>query len=521
MALSNRMREESGRPVTLLAGRYKLISCIGQGGMGTVWHAVDELLRQEVAIKEVRLPPELDDAHRVELRERTLREARAAARLRSHPSIVTVHDVVLEGGQPWIIMELIRGRSLHQITHMEGPLPPQRVAAIGLAVLDALTAAHSVGILHRDVKPGNVLITEEGRVLLTDFGIATVAGDSALTATGLLTGSPGYMAPERLRGEGDGPLADLWSLGATLYMAVEGTSAFPRANQAAVMAAVLMHEPRPMRLAGPLAPVLAAILEKDPARRCPPDQAEAYLHAIAEGGTVAAARGTSTGPTIPSQPDADQRTARRKRPVVMGAILATTLVAATGFVLWRNGTILSSGSTPQVTTSATPPSTDRNSPTASAPTKVTSTGLLASNPEACTLLTNAQARALLGGPVKEQFQTKDVCLWNGPNATFLQIQKIQLQTLDMARSTYDLTRSSMEDEPRRYPGTRLRTGPAVGDAAYSWTRRVDPTSPNYQTTVLFRTANVMVHVFHSGRRAGFGTADHFAQIVNAALLTAR
>ncbi|WP_239139608.1 serine/threonine-protein kinase, partial [Sphaerisporangium krabiense] len=185
--------------MTLLAGRYRLIAPIGQGGMGTVWRAADELLRQEVAIKEVLLPPELGAEHRAELRERTLREARAAASLRSHPSIVTVHDVVLEGGQPWIVMELVRGRSLDKIVREGGPLPPARVAAIGLAVLDALGAAHAAGILHRDVKPGNVLITDDGRVLLTDFGIATIAGDPALTQAGLLSGSPGYTAPERLR----------------------------------------------------------------------------------------------------------------------------------------------------------------------------------------------------------------------------------------------------------------------------------------------------------------------------------
>jgi serine/threonine protein kinase len=479
--------------------------------MGTVWHAVDELLRQQVAIKEVLLPPELDDAHRMELRERTLREARAAARLRSHPSIVTVHDVVLDGGQPWIIMELVRGRSLDKIVRSEGPLPPQRVAAIGLAVLDALAAAHSMGILHRDVKPGNVLINDEGRVLLTDFGIATVAGDASLTQTGLLTGSPGYMAPERLRGEGDGASADLWSLGATLYTAVEGTPPFRRDNQAAVMAAVLMHEPQPMRLAGPLAPVLAAILEKDPARRCPPDQAAAHFHAIAAGGL-------HTGPTLPPRRAAERPATAGRTPVIIGAVLAVTLLAATGLVLWRTGTIPSFGATPATTS---PPSTGRASAKASPPTKTRSTGLLGGNPEACTLLTNAQARSLLGGPVKQQFQTKDACLWNGPNAAFLEIQKTRFQTLAIARSAYDQTRSNMKDEPRRYPGTTLRAGPAVGDAAFSWTRRADPTSPNYQTTVLFRTANVMVSLYHSGRRPGFGTADHMAQIVNDALLAAK
>uniref|UniRef100_UPI001C5D67FC serine/threonine-protein kinase n=1 Tax=Nonomuraea rhizosphaerae TaxID=2665663 RepID=UPI001C5D67FC len=272
--------------MSVVAGRYRLLSPLGQGGMGTVWRAADELLHQEVAVKEVRLPPELDQAARTELTERTLREARAAARLRSHPSIVTVLDVVMDGGRPWIVMELINGRSLDQIVRQDGPLPPGRTAWVGQHVLDALTAAHSMGVLHRDVKPGNVLLTGDGRVLLTDFGIATLAGDVALTQTGLLSGSPGYIAPERLRGESDGPAADLWSLGATLHTVVEGGPAFSGMNAAAVMAAVLLHEPAPARRAGPLAPVLAAMLVKDPARRCTAAQAAAWLRDVAQGNPI-------------------------------------------------------------------------------------------------------------------------------------------------------------------------------------------------------------------------------------------
>ncbi|MFC7590905.1 serine/threonine-protein kinase [Nonomuraea antimicrobica] len=270
--------------MTLLAGRYHLLTQLGRGGMGTVWRAMDELLQQEVAVKEVRLPPDLDEAERAELAGRTMREARAAAALRAHPSIVTVHDVVLDDGRPWIVMELVRGRSLDRVIRDDGPLPPPRVAEIGLRMIDALAAAHASGILHRDVKPANVMLTDDGRVLLTDFGIATIAGDAAITQTGLLTGSPGYIAPERLRGEDDGPLADLWALGATLYAAVEGSPPFARPNEAAVLAAVLMQEPAPYRLAGPLAPVLAAILDKDPATRCPPAEAVERLAAVAQGG---------------------------------------------------------------------------------------------------------------------------------------------------------------------------------------------------------------------------------------------
>ncbi|GIH25913.1 hypothetical protein Aph01nite_42230 [Acrocarpospora phusangensis] len=501
---------QAERPVTLLAERYRLIAPIGQGGMGTVWHASDELLRQEVAIKEVLLPPGLSEAQLAEMRERTLREARAAARLRSHPSIVTVHDVVLDGGRPWIVMELVRGQSLDKIVRTSGPLPPQRVAEIGLTVLHALNAAHATGILHRDVKPGNVLITDQGRVLLTDFGIATVADDVALTQTGMLSGSPGYMAPERLRGEPDGPLADLWSLGATLYTAVEGGTAFHRENNAAIMAAVLMQPPHPMRLAGPLAPVLAAMLEKDPARRCPPGYAAAQLQAIVNGGVPTNPNGVS-GPTIPAQAAPPRRGSTV--PVIIGGVLAVVLLAVVAVALWRGDLFPSVTATPQASSTASAPGTrvSPGNPTATARL------LLAGNPEACDLLTPAQARALLGGPVKRQFQTHDACMWTGPGAAFINVQKTQFATLEITQTAYDMTRATMMDEPKRYPGTRLRAARAVGDATYSWTRRADGYN---QTTVMFKTVNVTVSLYYSGPRAGYITADRAAKIVNSAVLSA-
>ncbi|GII88026.1 hypothetical protein Ssi03_60160 [Sphaerisporangium siamense] len=506
--------------MTLLAGRYRLIAPIGQGGMGTVWRAADELLRQEVAIKEVLLPPELGAEHRAELRERTLREARAAASLRSHPSIVTVHDVVLEGGQPWIVMELVRGRSLDKIVREGGPLPPARVAAAGRAVLDALGAAHAAGILHRDVKPGNVLITDDGRVLLTDFGIATIAGDPALTQAGLLSGSPGYTAPERLRGEPDGPPSDLWSLGATLYAAVEGVPAFRRDNAAAVMAAVMMHEPRPPVLAGPLAPVLAAMLEKDPARRCPPDWAAARLHEIASGAVTGSGATGPAGAYGPTRP-VPARRGGRGAPVIIAAVLAVTVPAA-GFGLWRTGVLPSIGAFGGPATSpgngATPPAS--GGPATIPATASPAQGLLQANPEACALLTPAQVRLILGAPGKERFMTKDACMWTAPDHTYVNIQKYRFPTVDVARMTFDTTRSTMEDEPRRYPGTRLREGPAVGDAAYGWTRRKDPAGSGYETTVMFRTANVWATLYHFGREPGFATADRMAAYVEKAFLAA-
>ncbi|WP_308169746.1 serine/threonine-protein kinase [Acrocarpospora catenulata] len=503
--------------MTLLAGRYRLHSRIGQGGMGAVWHAVDDLLRQEVAVKEVLLPPELDQAKLTELRERTLREARAAARLRSHPSIVTVHDVVLEDGRPWIVMELVRGQSLQALVQSRGPLPPPRVAAIGATVLDALTAAHGMGILHRDVKPGNVLITDQGRVLLTDFGIASVADDVALTQTGVLSGSPGYMAPERLRGEKDGPLSDLWSLGATLYTAVEGTGAFHRDNSAAVMAAVLMQPPHPMRLAGPLAPVLGAMLEKDPARRCPADWALAQLQAVAGGQATPtpppppqygaqppAYHQPMTGPTQAAAP----RSANRA-PVVVGGVLAVALLATAGVVVWNGW---SGPASSGVSMSSSPPESSATpSAGSSAPT---GRALLTSNPKACSLLTPAQARVLVGGQAEQMFMTADACQWNGPGGAYVQIQKYQYPSEETARLTYDMSRTTAEEEPQRQPGTQLRPGAKAGDAAITWTRDA---GSYHQTQMILRTANVTAQLYYSGPRSGYTTIDRFAQLVVRAL----
>ncbi|PKK12540.1 serine/threonine-protein kinase [Thermomonospora sp. CIF 1] len=270
---------EAGRRI---AGRYRLVEMLGRGGMGTVWRARDEMLDREVAVKEVLVQAGLSEEERRGVRERTLREARAAARL-SHPGIVTVHDVVDEDGRPWIVMELVRARSLAEILAAEGPLPPERVAGIGRQLVAALRAAHAVGILHRDIKPANVLVTDEGRAVLTDFGIARVEGDTALTRTGSLVGSPAYMPPERARGEPAIPASDLWSLGATLYAACEGRPPHDRPDVMAVLAAVMNEDPPPPRRAGPLTPVLSGLLVRDPVRRLTAAQAEEMLARVESG----------------------------------------------------------------------------------------------------------------------------------------------------------------------------------------------------------------------------------------------
>src|SRR5258708_6075546 len=226
------MRQDQGR---LLGNRYRLIDTVGRGGMGTVWRAHGEVLEREVAIKQVLLPPGLEPHDRDVLYQRTFREARASARL-NHPSVVTVHDVVEVDGTPWIVMEYVRARSLQDIIDQDGPVTPRVAADIGRQVLAALNAAHKLGILHRDVKPSNVLITADGRAVLTDFGIAKMEGDTTLTQTGLVMGSPAYIPPERAQGEKAAPPADLGALGAPLYPSHQGQSPYDHAPPMAALA---------------------------------------------------------------------------------------------------------------------------------------------------------------------------------------------------------------------------------------------------------------------------------------------
>jgi eukaryotic-like serine/threonine-protein kinase len=259
------------QPVTgtgrVVAGRYELLDPIGHGAMGTVWRARDLRLDREVAVKEVCLPGPSTPQDRSVLRERSLREARVAARL-THPGVVTVHEVIEAEGGPWLIMELVPSRSLAQVLAEDGPLSPARAAAMGATLLEALGSAHAAGVVHRDVKPGNILVTPEGRAVLTDFGIATLHGDPRLTQAGMVMGTPGFCAPERIRGEPASPASDLWSLGATLYAAVEGRGPFEGQGSAmAVLASIVHADPPPATRAGPLQPVILALMKRDPAAR--------------------------------------------------------------------------------------------------------------------------------------------------------------------------------------------------------------------------------------------------------------
>jgi serine/threonine protein kinase len=258
----------SGRaaPGTLIGGRYTLRAAVGHGGMGTVWRAADTLLRRAVAIKEVVLPPGLAPSDRDAMYERTMREARAAAALQ-HPAVVQVYDVVHENGRPWIVMELLDARSLADMVIEDGPVTPRVVAKIGIALLGALEVAHAHGVLHRDVKPANVLICSDGRCVLTDFGVARMPTDIQLTTPGMVLGSPHFISPERAMGNEFGPPSDLFSLGVTLYTAVEGRPPFDKGDPIETMHAVVEDPPTPAVRAGSLTPVLMGLLEKDPSRR--------------------------------------------------------------------------------------------------------------------------------------------------------------------------------------------------------------------------------------------------------------
>ncbi|WP_063755748.1 MULTISPECIES: serine/threonine-protein kinase [unclassified Streptomyces] len=268
--------QDEGR---LLAGRYRLSAVLGKGGMGTVWRAQDETLGRTVAVKELRFSTGVDEDEKRRLITRTLREAKAIARIRSGGA-VTVYDVVDEDGRPWIVMELIEGPSLAEFIRENGPLTPRRAAEVGLAVLDVLRAAHGQGILHRDVKPSNVLIAGNGRVVLTDFGIAQVEGDPSVTSTGMLVGAPSYISPERARGHKPGPPADMWSLGGLLYASVEGVPPYDKGSALATLTAVMTEPVDPPKNAGPLTEVIYGLLAKDPIHRLDDARARAMLGAV-------------------------------------------------------------------------------------------------------------------------------------------------------------------------------------------------------------------------------------------------
>lgn len=358
-----------GRMVTegaggrVIAGRYRLHERLGRGGMGIVWRATDQLLAREVAVKALPLDESLSAAEARRRRERTLREARAVAQLR-HPHVIVVHDVVEDDGRAYMVMELVDGGSLADRVLTRGPVDAVEAARIGVALLDALDTAHASGILHRDVKPSNVLVADDGRVVLTDFGVAQVAGATTLTESGSFVGSPEYTAPERMSGAGTGPESDLWSLGVLLCAVLSGASPFHRDSLGGVLHAVVTEEIRPPAQAGPLLPVVRGLLERDPRRRLDAASAQRMLRAFLSTGRT---------PATPEEATA-ARPLRARRSVKRSVLLAVLLVvAAAGAGVSAAALFADGGDDGGGTPTSSVPATPTSTPPTSTPTTATPT----------------------------------------------------------------------------------------------------------------------------------------------------
>ncbi len=303
--------------VDLIGGRYRLGEPLGQGGMGRVWQAEDTVLQRAVAVKAVDLPAHLADDDREGLRTRVLREARAAARI-DHPSSVRVFDVLEDGDRIHVVMELVAAPTLELVVTRSGPLDPAQAASLGLGVLGALEAAHAAGVVHRDVKPSNVMMLDDGGVKLADFGIASAKDDTRITAAGLVLGTPSYMAPEQAAGRATGPPADLWGLGALLYFAVEGVTPFERGDALPTLNAVLHDPPRPMERADGLAPAVMALLAKVPEERATAAQSRLALQQVAHppqaSTTVTSAAAAGRTSVMPPAGGAGDGPSRRGEP---------------------------------------------------------------------------------------------------------------------------------------------------------------------------------------------------------------
>ncbi|HWD04764.1 MAG TPA: serine/threonine-protein kinase [Amycolatopsis sp.] len=314
------------RPATgprLVAGRYQLLGELGRGGMGVVWRAQDQVIGRAVAIKELRLP---DAEGQAVFSERVLREVRAGGRL-NDPAVVTVFDVVTDGGTTFIVMELVEAPTLADLVRRHGPMPAAHVAAIGDRVLAALAAAHAAGIVHRDVKPANIMVAPDGRVKLTDFGIAHAIDDPRLTTSGTIVGSPAFMAPERVEGREALPASDLWSLGATLFFAVEGLVAFERPTTAATLHAIMTETPYLTRGHGPLAAAILGLLVPKPEARLTATQARSLLATAAGQPPTPPAGSAAPSPQVTRVAEPPKRS---RRGLLLGGVAALVVAALVG-----------------------------------------------------------------------------------------------------------------------------------------------------------------------------------------------
>ena len=370
-----------------VGNRYRLEEQIGAGAMGVVWRATDELLNRPVAVKELlAVTPSADPAETEESRQRILREGRIGARLQ-HAHVISMFDVVVHDDRPWLVMEYLPSDSLATVVRQKGPLLPVRVAAIGRDVADGLAAAHAAGVVHRDVKPGNVLIGTDGRVKLTDFGVSRAVDDVQLTRTGLIAGTPAFLAPEIAQGRTPTAASDVFALGATLYAAVEGAPPFGLDDNAyALLHKVATETPHAPEHAGPLTPVLLRLLAVDPAARPSASQARDLLAAVAAGETVPAApsptgtavlgavrpSGPSTRPDLVPTAAAGTATPapprRRRAPMLVGAVVAVLVIGGGATAIALSG----AGQAP----AAAPPATAA-APVAAAPTSVAPTSAAA------------------------------------------------------------------------------------------------------------------------------------------------
>lgn len=493
--------------------------------MGTVWRARDELLDRDVAVKELTVSPYLTEAERAEANARATREAQAAAQLR-HPAIVVVHDAFLEDGRPWIVMQLLEGGSLDSVLAHDGVLAPARAARIGLDVLGGLETAHAAGVLHRDIKPGNIFVTADGRAVLTDFGIASVEGQATITRSGVLVGSPGHIAPERLSGEDPDPQSDLWSLAATLYQAVEGRRPFPGDSQLAVLTSVLTRDPEPPVRAGGLGPLLLGMLARDPAFRPDPGTVRAVLERVAAGGTADDVRLPPPAPAAPGTPTSvdpvvPAPAARRTGPLLVVAVGGAALLALAAAVL-----VATDQRTPVHTAAAT---TSTASTPAAAPAP-TSTPRFAAPIDFCALIPVDQVREINPGYTGPQGTVggggdDPSCEWNAPGAGI----EVALKKTFSGESPWATTPEDAHDRYRQFrqqatgsdkviwhyggiggesttsgPETPGEDVPGVGEEAFVTDTRGRLGAQ--MTQVVFRVSNVVVEVTHADVTDRTGTA---------------